>query len=53
MFQTKRVPLDSNSSGWNGEFNGKRVEKGVYVYLTEILLPDGRVIVKMGDVTVI
>ena len=46
------VPGDI-STGWNGLFNGKQVQPGVFVVLAELELSDGTVWKYKGDVTVI
>ena len=35
--------------GWNGKFRSKRLDPGVYVYATEILLKNGEVVFEKGD----
>lgn len=43
---------DDKSIGWDGTFNGREVDTGVYVYFVEAICPlDGRVILKKGNVT--
>jgi hypothetical protein len=46
------VPGDI-STGWNGLFNGKQVQPGVFVVLVELVLSDGTIWKYKGDVTVI
>jgi gliding motility-associated-like protein len=46
------VPLLS-WPGWDGIFRGQAVLPGVYVYYFEVLLPNGALVVKKGDVTLI
>ena len=44
--------LDINFlSGWDGTFNSEPVNKGVYVYVIEILFKDGYIGTFSGDVT--
>jgi len=38
---------------WDGRFKNQVVEMGVYVYYIKILLSDGRLLCKHGDVTVV
>lgn len=45
-------PNDPNQ-GWNGQWRGKNVLPGVYVYAVELEYSDGTTEVKAGDVTVI
>ncbi|MBK8080738.1 MAG: hypothetical protein IPK25_10895 [Saprospiraceae bacterium] len=39
--------------GWDGTFEGKEIEQGVYVVVIELLLTNGRSIQYEGSVTVI
>jgi len=39
--------------GWNGRFNDKYVNPGIYVYMAEVEFLDDRVVVYSGDVTVL
>jgi gliding motility-associated-like protein len=39
--------------GWDGNFNGKKMNPGVYVYHTKILFLDGTTKILKGDVTLI
>lgn len=41
------------STGWDGRYNGKFVNPGVYIYILEARFLDGRVLLYRGDVTVI
>jgi gliding motility-associated-like protein len=41
------------TAGWNGMFNGKVAPNAVYVYVAELELADGRIVVIKGDVTVV
>jgi gliding motility-associated-like protein len=46
---------DNNNlaEGWDGRYNGKLVNPGVYIYIVEVKFLDGRVLLYRGDVTVI
>ncbi|MGB1216836.1 MAG: gliding motility-associated C-terminal domain-containing protein, partial [Saprospiraceae bacterium] len=39
--------------GWDGRFKGKRMNPGVFVYVTEVLFIDGRTKVYKGDITLV
>lgn len=41
------------STGWDGRYNGKFVQPGVYIYILEARFLDGRVLLYRGDVTVV
>lgn len=49
---TNALPDDS-SLNWDGTFRGARVGPGVYLWQIELELVDGRIINKIGDLTVI
>jgi gliding motility-associated-like protein len=44
---------DNYADGWDGKFNGKYVNPGVYVYMIEVVFKDGRELLYRGDVTVV
>lgn len=46
-------PVNEVDRFWGGNFNGKPVEQGVYVYVIEVLFKDGFFETRAGDVTVI
>lgn len=43
---------DSND-GWDGSYRGRPVQPGVYVYWMKVRLPDGSIVSRKGDVTVV
>ncbi|MEM6966961.1 MAG: gliding motility-associated C-terminal domain-containing protein, partial [Bacteroidota bacterium] len=47
---TEFLPNDA-SYGWDGNFNGKKMSPGVYVYFAEIEFIDGIKVIYKGDVT--
>lgn len=47
------VPDNGLTSGWDGRFDGKLVEPGVYIYVIEIVFKDKKVLLYRGDVTVV
>ena len=48
-------PLNNDSSidGWDGTFNGRRMNPGVFVYLIEVAFVDGLTLLYRGDVTIL
>lgn len=52
MFSDNNFMPDDPAHGWDGAFNGKLVNPGVYIYMAEIEYLDGEVEIKQGDVTV-
>jgi gliding motility-associated-like protein len=47
------MPYDGLHPGWDGRYNNKDVEAGVYVYFAEVLFEDNVRILYKGDVTVV
>ena len=39
--------------GWDGNFKGKLVESGVYIFITQVEFIDGEVLIYEGDISVI
>lgn len=46
------APASDPSQGWDGTFNSKPVQSGVYVYIAEIEFEDGAKLLYRGDITV-
>jgi gliding motility-associated-like protein len=47
-------PIPVNEwSGWDGSFRGDPVNPGVFVYFLEVQLPNGEIVLKKGDMTVV
>src|SRR5690606_21893357 len=53
VYSVANIPPNDRFFGWNGEFNGKRLNPDVFVYLIEIEYTDGRTIVFKGDITLL
>ncbi len=47
------MPDDSLHPGWDGFFNNREAEAGVYVYFAEVLFEDNVRIAYKGDVTLV
>ena len=43
-------PID-DSQGWDGTYNGKILNTGVYAYYAEILFKSGEIKIYKGDIT--
>ena len=52
VYEVNDVAPNDFSSGWNGFFNGKLMNPGVYVWVAELEYLDGEVIQLTGDVTI-
>jgi hypothetical protein len=53
VFEQKNYPPNDLSNGWNGVFQGKIVEQGVFVWYAVVKLIDGSMERLSGEVTVI
>ena len=52
VFSKKNFQPNDNLIGWDGFFNGKNVNNGVYIFSVEILFKDGLKEMYSGDVTI-
>jgi len=53
IFEALDFQTNDKSYGWNGDYQGKQVDNGVYIYVIEYMTIDGKVKKKVGDVTVV
>ena len=53
VFDAKDKTPDDPLAQWNGDFNGKEMEAGVFVYLINIELKDGTSFNRKGSITLI
>jgi gliding motility-associated-like protein len=54
LYVRTNLPVSNEPSvGWDGKFNGKFVNQGVYVFISEVEFEDGAVLIYRGDVTVV
>lgn len=53
LFEGSDLPLNQESNGWNGLFNGKPLGVGVYAYMAEVRFIDGEVLLYEGDISII
>ncbi len=53
VFTTENATLGNDSQGWNGQFKGKRLSAGVYVYVIEIEYGNGTSGIYSGDVSLV
>lgn len=53
VFFTENVPVNDQSYGWNGQFKGKRLNPGVYVYYIVFKLKERPEMKMAGDVTIV
>ncbi len=54
VYSVQNIPISDSKNGWDGKFNGKNAETGVYVYYIELINPLTEVIeVFQGDLTLL
>jgi hypothetical protein len=53
IWQRENFPSNDVNYGWDGTFRDKAVNPGVFVWVADLLLTDGRKITEKGDVTVV
>ncbi|MCF8239400.1 MAG: gliding motility-associated C-terminal domain-containing protein [Saprospiraceae bacterium] len=52
LYARSDLEINDPSSGWDGTFREKLMDPGVYVYVVEVELVDGKVRLYKGDVTI-
>lgn len=53
LFEQRNFPPNDASFGWDGRYNFKNLEMGVYVWYAEVAYIDGATVVHKGNVTLI
>ena len=53
VFQNFKFPPATPGFGWDGRKNGERMDPGVYVWMAELELVDGRLELLKGEVTLV
>lgn len=53
LFEREAFPPNAPERGWDGDFRGKPLDPGVYVWYVEVVFQDGRVVPLKGDVSII
>ncbi|HHB79664.1 MAG TPA: tandem-95 repeat protein [Saprospiraceae bacterium] len=53
IFSKEHFSLNNYSEGWDGTYRGKKVEKGVFVYIIKLKYIDGRIIEFHGDINIV
>lgn len=52
IFEETNIQANDPKSAWNGKFNGKKLDNGVFVYVTEIEFTDGKSEIYTGDISI-
>ena len=53
VFSTQGIQANDPNTGWNGTFDGKDVNPGVFVYQLQVRLGSGTIKSFHGDITVV
>lgn len=53
LYSEQALPVNDPGRGWDGTYRGMKVDPGVYIYVAEVELADGRVRLYRGDITVV
>jgi len=53
IYQGLNLNPNDSSSGWDGKFRGKEMSSGIFVYYFKLLMTDGTVLTKYGDITLL
>jgi len=53
LFEAENLPPDAEQAGWDGRVNGQPMPTGVYVFIAQVELADGRVESISGDITLL
>jgi gliding motility-associated-like protein len=53
LFERNNVAVNDQYAGWNGTFNGRKLNPDVYVYIMEATCDTGEPIKFKGDVTLL
>ena len=53
VFSQENFPTNDKSYGWDGNYNGKRANPGVFVYYAIFKIKEQNDIKLMGDITII
>jgi hypothetical protein len=52
VYEDKNLPFNKSGIGWDGNFKGQRVNRGVYTYYIVVEFIDGEFLEYRGDITV-
>jgi len=53
IFSGKNFQPNDETFGWDGSFQGQRLNPGVFVYLAEVVFTNGETIIFKGDLTLV
>lgn len=53
VFSADQIPVNEESSGWNGQYKGRDLPPDVFIYVVETACADGTPVVIKGDVALV
>ena len=53
VYSRNNLPINNFNDGWDGTFNGKNAQEGVYVWTATVAFLDGEILRFNGDVTLV
>lgn len=53
MFQADNIPLNKDDAGWDGTWNGQKLEPSVFAFFAKVKFIDGEEVIYKGDVTIV
>jgi hypothetical protein len=53
VFERKNIPPNEPILGWDGRWNNRPVDPGVYIYVVQLEIIDGSIETRKGDITVL
>jgi len=53
MYEQTNFEPDNGMTGWDGDFQGKPVDSGVYVYVIHVSFEDGQTLLLNGDINLL
>lgn len=53
VYDGKDLGVGDRRAGWNGMIEGKPAESGIYVFMTEVMMDDGKVREKYGEIVLL
>lgn len=53
IFSKQNFPPDQPSAGWDGLYNGRRLDPGVFIFIAEVEMSNGQSVLVQGDIAVV
>lgn len=53
IYEQSNIPIDLSTTGWNGNFEGRPLNPGIYVYMVQVTFIDGASRLYRGDLLLV